>query len=195
MSKRTITREDILDLDAYERVRDERRRQVTTLKRDRRVAVGPDATFYFENYDTMWHQIHEMLRIEKGGEAQIEDEIGAYAPLVPKGRELVATLMIEIDDPVRRARTLSALGGVENEVTLAVGGETIVAVPEGDVERTTAAGKTSSIHFLRFPFTAAQIAAFRRAGTRVVLAVAHPAYDHAAALPEPVRAALAADFD
>jgi hypothetical protein len=195
VSKRRITRDDILSLEDYERVRDERRKAVTAMKRDRRVSVGPDATFYFENYDTMWHQIHEMLRIEKGGEAQIDDEIAAYDPLVPDGSELVATIMIEIDDPVRRARVLGELGGIENAISLSFGGESVAAVPESDVERTTEAGKTSSIHFLRFPFTPPQIEAFRRDGARVVLGIAHPHYDHMAALPEPVRTALAADFD
>ena len=195
MSKRKLSRGDILALEQYEKVRDERRKAVTAMKRDRRISVGPDATFYFENYDTMWHQIHEMLRIEKGGDAQIDDEIAAYAPLVPDGSELVATLMIEIDDPIRRARVLGEMGGIENTIALNVGGEAVAAVPETDVERTTAAGKTSSIHFLRFPFTRPQIEAFRRDGARVILGIAHPNYDHMAALPEPVRAALAADFD
>ena len=195
MSKRRITRDDIMSLEDYEIVRAERRKAVTAMKRDRRVSVGPDATFYFENYQTMWHQIHEMLRIEKGGEAQIDDEIAAYDPLVPDGSELVATMMIEIDDPVRRARVLGELGGIEDTISLTVGGESVAAVPESDVERTTEAGKTSSIHFLRFPFTRQQIEAFRRDGARVVLGIAYPHYDHMAALPEPVRAALAADFD
>ncbi len=75
-------------------------------KRHRRLEVGPDCTFYFENFETMWNQVHEMLFIEKGGEAQIADELSAYNPLVPKGRELVATVMFEIDDPVRRAAFL-----------------------------------------------------------------------------------------
>jgi len=195
VSKRQITRDDILALDDYEKVRDERRKAVTAMKRDRRVSVGPDATFYFENYQTMWHQIHEMLRIEKGGEGQIDDELAAYAPLIPDGSELVATMMIEIDDPVRRTRVLGELGGIESTISLTVGGESVAAVPESDVERTTEAGKTSSIHFLRFSFTRQQIEAFRRDGARVVLGIAHPQYDHMAALPEPVRAALAADFD
>ena len=195
MSTRRITRDDILSLEDYEKVRPERRRAVTEMKRDRRVSVGPDATFYFENYQTMWHQIHEMLRIEKGGEAQIDDELAAYAPLVPNGSELVATMMIEIDDPNRRARVLGGLGGIEDTISLNVGDEIIAAVPETDVERTTEEGKTSSIHFLRFPFTRPQIEAFRTDGARVILGIAHPRYDHMAALPERIRAALAADFD
>lgn len=195
MNAQTISRDDILSMDAYERVRDERRRAVTQLKCDRRVAVGPDATFYFENRDTMLHQIHEMLRIEKGGEEQVADELAAYAPLVPDGRTLVATMMIEIDDSVRRHRVLSGLGGIENTITLTIDGAVVAAVPEGDVERTKEDGKTSSIHFLKFPFSPAEIAAFREPGRRVVLAIGHPGYDHMAALSAATRAALAADFD
>src|SRR6185437_1915776 len=100
--KRRITRADIMPLADYTRERAERRRRITEVKRKRRVAVGPFATFYFENYETMWQQIHEMLYIEKGGEEQIEDELRAYNPLIPQGNELVATVMFEIDDAVRR---------------------------------------------------------------------------------------------
>jgi hypothetical protein len=193
---RVITRDDILDPAEYARLRDDRRRAMTEVKRHRRVAVGPDVTFYFENFATMLHQVHEMLHIEKGGEAQIADELSAYNPLIPQGSELVATMMIEIADTDRRDRTLRQLGGIEQAVTLAVGadGPPIRAVPTDDAERTTPEGKTSSVHFLKFPFTAAQVAAFRTAGTRCLLAVAHPGYDHIAAIPEPVRDALAQDF-
>src|SRR5690348_3628478 len=92
--KREITRADILDHAAYAKDRREYKKRVTDLKRDRRVEVGPFVTFYFENYDTMWHQIHEMLYIEKGGEQQIADELEAYNPLIPQGEELSATVMI-----------------------------------------------------------------------------------------------------
>ena len=195
MAKTEITRADIMAMDDYAKVRLERRRAITALKKPRRVSLGPDATFYFECFDTMWHQVHEMLFIEKGGAAQIEDELTAYNPLIPKGRELIATLMFEIDNPERRGAFLAGLGGVEETVTLSFAGETIQAIPEADVDRTTADGKASSIQFLHFPFNAAQIGKFRRPGTRVVLAIGHPGYDHMAALPEPVRAALAEDFD
>lgn len=195
MAKHEITPADIMPIEEYARVRAERRRAITALKKSRRVPVGPDATFYFENRDTMWHQIHEMLFIEKGGAAQIEDELRAYNPLIPKGRNLSATFMIEIEDPVRRARALKALGGIENTVALTFAGETVKAVPEGDEERTTPDGKTSSVHFLLFPFSAQQIAKFRAPGTQVMLAVSHPNYGHIAILPESVRAELAKDFD
>jgi hypothetical protein len=193
-TKREITRADILPMEAYARERAALRQTIVAAKRNRRVEVGPIATFYFENYQTMWHQVHEMLFIEKGGEGQIEDELRAYNPLVPNGRELVATVMFEIEDPVRRARTLAKLGGVERHMFMTVGGDRIQAVPEGDVERTKADGKTSSVHFMHFPFAPAQIAAFRAPGAQVVLGIDHPEYGHMAVLPDATRAALAADF-
>jgi hypothetical protein len=195
MTKHEITRADIMPMEAYATVRRERRRAITELKKNRRMAVGPDATFYFECYDTMWHQVHEMLHIERGGEAQIPDELLAYNPLIPKGDEVVATLMFEIDDPVRRAQVLDRLGGVEESVTLNFEGEVVTGVAEEDIDRTTADGKASSVQFLHFPFTASQIETFRRPGTRVIVAISHPGYDHQAGMPEEVRAALAQDFD
>ena len=195
MTQREITRDDILDMDDYVKVRPERKRAIAELKKNRRVAIGPDATFYFESYDTMLHQILEMLYIERGGEEQIEDELSAYNPLVPKGRELVATLMFEIDEPVRREKFLAALGGVEETVTITVGGETITARPEQDVDRTTAEGKASSIQFLHFPFTDEQVEKFRDSETTVTLAIGHKEYGHRADLPDAVREALAGDFD
>jgi hypothetical protein len=193
--KHEITRADIIPMAEYAASRAERRRRLTEYKRDRRVSVGPYATFYFENYETMWHQVHEMLHIEKGGEEQIEGELEAYNPLIPKGRELVATLMFELDNPVARARFLSGLGGVEETIMLQFDGETIKAVPEEDQDRTNEEGKASSVQFVHFPFTDAQAAKFKSAGTRATLAVGHKAYEHAAAIPERVRAALAQDLD
>src|SRR3546814_9881271 len=135
--KRQITREDILPMAAYESERRELRRDLVTRKKFRRQDVGPVCTFYFENYDTMWHQVQEMLYIEKGGEAQIEDELRAYNPLIPQGRELVATVMFEIDDPVRRKMVLGKLGGIEETAFVTFAGETVAGVPEADVDGTT----------------------------------------------------------
>ncbi|MCH9050914.1 MAG: DUF3501 family protein [Proteobacteria bacterium] len=194
-NRHEITRADIMDMEAYGEIRRARRVEIGAIKKDRRVEVGPFAAFYFENYDTMWYQIHEMLYIEKGGEAQIADELSAYNPLIPDGGELVTTLMFEIEDEDRRKRELGRLGGVEGSVSLTVGGETIGAVAETDVERTKPDGRTSSVHFLHFPFTPAQVAGFKTEGARVVLAIGHENYAHMAVLPEGVRAALAADFD
>lgn len=190
-----ISAADIMPMAEYGKLRAEKRREIAALKRDRRVAVGPSATFYFENRATMWMQIHEMLWIEKGGAEQIPDELEAYNPLIPRGDELVATFMIEIDDPVRRKRVLGQLGGIEETAFITVGGEKIVATPETDQDRTAADGKASSVQFVHFQFTPTQIAAFRVPGTQVILGLDHPNYSHMAVLPEAARAALAADFD
>ena len=195
MPKHEITRADIVDTETYARERIERRRAVTQMKKNRRVHIGPDATFYFENFDTMLHQIHEMLYIEKGGEEQIEDELNAYATMVPNGAELVATLMFEIDEPVRRGAFLGKLGGVEETVTIKMGDEVVMGVPEVDIDRTNADGKASSIQFLHFPFTAVQIAAFRAKGAEVIVSIGHEQYPHMVRLSSSARQALAADFD
>ncbi len=194
MHKTEITRDDIMPLEAYLGIRREKRREVSGKKRNRRVAVGPYATFYFESYETMWFQVHEMLAIERGGEEQIADELEAYNPLVPKGRELVATVMFEIDDPVRRKAVLGKLGGVEETMTVTVDGEKIRARAEEDVDRTNAAGKASSVQFVHFDFTPEQIEKFRKPGTQVIVAIEHPHYGHMAIMPEEVREALSGDF-
>ncbi len=194
-NKRRIERGDIMDMDAYARTRREHRRRIGEIKRARRMAVGPNATFYFENYATMLYQVHEMVQVERGGEAQIADELAAYNPLIPQGRELVATMMLEYEDPVVRDRELRRLTHVETAVTLEFAGEVVKAVPEDDLERTKADGKTSSIHFLRFPLTDAQAGKFKTPDTRVVLGIAHRNYGHMAVMPESVRAALARDLD
>jgi len=190
-----ITRADILEMAEYGKIRADKRRALVAVKRNRRVPLGPHATFYFESYETMWQQVHEMLFIERGGEEQIPDELDAYNPLIPKGRELVATLMFEIDNPVIRKTVLSKLGGVEETGFLRFAGEEIVATSEEDVDRTTADGKASSVQFLHFAFTDAQAAAFSKPGTEVTLGIKHPAYAHMTVLTEDVRAALAKDFD
>ncbi len=193
--KRQLTREDILPLADYATLRREARRRISETKRHRRVEVGPFASFYFENYDTMWYQVQEMLHIEKGGDAQLEDELAAYNPLIPQGSELVATVMFEIDDGVRRTAVLSRLGGIENHVFLVVAGDRIRGCPDVTRENTTADGKASAVQFLRFPFTGDQITRFKAPGTRIIAGFDHPEYAHMAVLPEPVRAALTADFD
>ena len=192
--KTEITRDDLMSMDAYAAVRTERRREVAAAKRNRRVEVGPFATFYFESYATMLHQVHEMLFIEKGGEAQIEDELRAYNPLVPKGDELVATIMFEIDEKPRRDAVLGRLGGIERHILLTVDGERVETRAEEDVDRTSTDGKASAVQFVHFKFTPSQIAAIRRPGVQVVLGFDHPDYGHMAVVPETVRAALAQDF-
>lgn len=195
MSRRIITRGDILPIAEYATIRREKAQEIIQLKRDRRLNVGPHATFYFENYLTWWRQIHEMLYIERGGEEQIADELAAYNPLIPQGQELVATLMFEIDDRARRQRILGGLGGVEQTISARIGKERIKAVVEQDVPRSDAHGKASSVHFLHFPFTTTQIHAFRALGDEVAIAISHPNYTHIAIMPKRVRQALAKDFD
>jgi hypothetical protein len=193
--KREITRADIMPVADYTKVRRERRSAVTAMKKNRRVEVGPFATFYFENYATMWHQIHEMLFIEKGGEAQVEDELRAYNPLIPKGDELVATVMFEIDDERRRKTTLERLGGIENHAFLSFAGETARGRPEADRENTREDdNKASSVQFMHFDLTPSQKAKFRVAATQVVIGFDHPNYGHMSVMPETVRAALAEDL-
>ncbi len=194
-ASRKLSEADILPMGEYVSRRKEERRRVLALKRRRRVEVGPVATFYFENRDTMWLQVQEMLYIEKAGPEQIPDELAAYNPLIPNGSELIATIMFEIDDPLRRQTFLARLGGVENTVFLEFDGETVVGAPEQDVERTSDEGKASSVQFVHFPFARAQIERFRAPGTRGVIGFKHASYAHMAVMPEEVRAALAGDFD
>ena len=194
-NRRRLTREDVVPPGDYAAIRSDQRRRITEIKRRRRLEVGPFATFYFENYETMRHQVQEMLHIEQGGEEQIEDELAAYNPLIPQGSELVATIMFEIDDPARRASVLARLGGIEDHVFLDVAGERIRGEPDPTRENTSPEGKASSVQFLRFPFTEAQIARFKTPGAQVIAGFDHPNYGHMAVLPEPVRAALAEDFD
>ncbi|MFO1187772.1 MAG: DUF3501 family protein [Alphaproteobacteria bacterium] len=191
---RRITSADILPAAQYAAERKARRAALMDLKRARRVEVGPLCTFYFESYETMWLQVHEMLHIEKGGEEQVAGELAAYNPLIPQGSELVATMMLEIEDPVRRADILRKLTNVEESVFLEIAGARLKASPDHDVERTAADGKTSSVHFLHFHFAPAAIAAFTAPGARVLLGIEHPNYAHMAVLQEETRAALARDF-
>ncbi len=192
--KTTLSRDDIISMDAFVAIRRDKRSEVVAMKKNRRVALGPHATFYFENFLTMWWQIQEMLYIEKGGEEQMADELAAYAPLVPKGSELVATFMLEIDEPVRRARVLGSLGGIDSHLFVEINGEKIYAVPEDDAERNREDGKTSAVHFLRFPLNPSQIAVFRQAESRILLGCDHPNYGHLAIVSDATRQALAQDF-
>ena len=141
----------------------------------------------------MWYQVQEMLWIEKGGAEQLPDELAAYNPMIPQGAELTATLMFGIPDETKRRLILGQLGGVEESISISIGGDRVKAVAETDLDRTTADGKTSSVHFLHFPFTPGQIAAFR-AGGDILVRIDHPNYGHAAILSDAVRAELAGDF-
>lgn len=194
MTQRQVTRADILPMSEYGAIRKEQRRKITEIKKARRIEVGPYSTFYFESYDTMWHQIHEMLFVEKGGEAQIQDELDAYNPLIPQGDELIATVMFEVPDPARRTAVLHQVGGIENHMILIVGGETVRGEPDAERENTSEHGKASSVQFVRFTLTPAQKTAFKTPSTPVMLGFDHPRYGHLAAMPAAIRDALAQDL-
>lgn len=193
--KKEITPTDILPLASYAAKRGEMRQEIVRKKRNRRLEVGPCATFYFECYETMLQQVQEMLFIEKGGEGQIADELSAYNPLIPKGSELVATVMFEIDDPIRRANVLARLGGVEETMFIKLGDDKVMGAPEADQDRTNEAGKASSVQFVHFNFSPTQIVRFRAPGQMIVVGMDHPNYAHMAVMPEAMRQELAGDFD
>jgi hypothetical protein len=193
-AQRKIVPTDLLPIAEYDRQRKSLKANLIPIKKLRRVEVGPFATFYFENYATMWLQVQEMLRIERGGEEQIAGELEAYNPLIPQGDELIATMMLEIEDANRRNSVLLTLGGIEETVFLEIGADVVRATPTEYDDRTTADGKTSSVHWLRFKLTPEQVARFKDGGERVVLGVSHPHYGHMAVLSAETRAALAKDF-
>ena len=193
-SERRITAGDILPDSEYAARRNELRSKLIAEKKNRRMEVGPHATFHFENYDTMWLQVMEMLRIEKGGAAQLDGELEAYNPLIPQGRELIATMMLEIEDAVLRERTLLGLGGIEETVFLEIGPDRIKATPTEYEDRTSPNGKTSSVHWLRFRLTPEQIARFREGGERLLVGIGHRNYGHMSVMPDAVREELAKDF-
>jgi hypothetical protein len=191
---RKVTPEDLLPDAEYAKVRRERRAALLPTKRLRRIELGPICTFFFESYETMLFQIQEMLLTERGGPAQIPDELAAYNPLIPQGEELVATVMIEIDDPVRREQMLARLGDVEQHFFLQIGVERVLGVPEGDAERTREDGKTAAVHFLHFKLNPEQIAHFRDPATTIMVGSDHERYSHLAGLSPATRAELSRDF-
>ena len=192
--KREIQKSDIMPLDEYIKDRKELRKNIVDFKKNRRVALGPYATFYFESYETMLAQVQEMLYIEKGGDEQLHDELTAYNPLVPNGKELTATLMFEIDNPVSRAAFLAKVGGIEEMVFMKLNGETIKAVPEEDVDRTSSEGKASSVQFIHFYFTDEQIQKFKSSNVDIELGMDHKEYSHTTKLSKENIDSLSGDF-
>ncbi len=192
--KREIEKKDIIPLDVYTKKRKELRKSIVELKKDRRISLGPYATFYFENYETMLAQVQEMLYIEKGGDEQLRDELAAYNPLIPTGNELIATLMFEIDNPVSRSAFLSKVGGIEENVFMKIGNEIIKAIPEEDVDRTSADGKASSVQFVHFKFNDQQIEKFRLKSSNIEIGIDHNEYSHTTRLNEAAVKSLSQDF-
>ena len=192
--KREIQKEDIMALDVYIEKRRELRKSIVDYKKNRRVALGPYATFYFESYETMLAQVQEMLYIEKGGDEQLKDELTAYNPLIPNGKELTATLMFEIDNPISRAAFLGKVGGIEETVFMKINGEKIKAFPEEDVDRTSTEGKASSVQFIHFNFTDDQIEKFQSNSSEIELGIEHKEYSHCTKLSKENIASLSTDF-
>jgi hypothetical protein len=196
MSKqnKVVEKEDLISFESYSKNRKIIRKELLEFKKNRRVSLGPYATFYFESYETMLGQIQEMLYIEKGGEEQLKDELEAYNPLIPKGKELVATLMFEIDNPISRADFLGKVGGIEEKVYIKIGEEKINAISEKDVDRTSAEGKASSVQFIHFIFTDNQLKKFNEANTQITIGIDHDIYNHAVKISENTKKSLIQDF-
>jgi hypothetical protein len=192
---REVTKADLIPADEYAKNRKAYRKEIVNYKKDRRVALGPYANFYFESYETMKAQIQEMLHIEKGGDEQLKDELAAYNPLIPNGKELVATLMFEIDNPLSRAEFLNKVGGIEEKVFLKIGDEKIKSIPEQDVDRTSAEGKASSVQFIHFKFTDEQVKKFKDLSNEIIIGVDHEVYSHTVKLTENNKRALSLDFN
>ncbi len=176
MTMAAISRDSLLTLEAYARQRKDFRARVIAHKKNRTLHLGEFVTLIFEDELTIRYQIQEMLRIEKTFEEEgIRDELDAYNPLIPDGTNLKATMMIEYDDPVVRKRELAKLKGIEDKVYVQVDGQAkTYAIADEDLERENDE-KTSSVHFLRFEFTPAMIAAFK-AGAAVAVGCDHPGY-------------------
>ena len=192
--KKIIEKEDIISQEIYSKNRKDIRKNLINYKKNRRVNIGPYATFYFESFETMLAQIQEMLHIEKGGDDQLKDELQAYNPLVPKGNELVATLMFEIDNPISRSNFLNKVGGIEKKVFMKLNSEKIFAVPEKDVDRTSEEGKASSVQFIHFNFTEEQIKKFQDENFEISIGIDHKEYAHSAKINSQTRIALSSDF-
>ena len=192
--KKEIQKSDIMPLDIYTKQRKELRKNIVEFKKNRRISLGPYATFYFESYETMLAQVQEMLYIEKGGDEQLKDELTAYNPLIPDGKELIATLMFEIDNPISRSAFLSKVGGIEQNVFMKVDGEIVKAIPEVDVDRTSADGKASSVQFIHFRFNDEQIKKFKSNSLLIEIGIDHKEYSHSTKLNDVTVKSLSADF-
>jgi hypothetical protein len=193
--KKMIEKQDLMPADVYAKNRKQVRKELVEFKKNRRIALGPYATFYFESFETMLAQVQEMLYIEKGGDEQLKDELVAYNPLVPNGKELTATLMFEIDNPITRATFLEKVGGIEEKVFIKMGNEVIKATPEKDVDRTSSEGKASSVQFIHFKLNDDQIIQFKSGTSNIELGIDHKEYFHLTKLNEDNIKSLSVDFN
>ena len=189
-----LTHADLFSLEQYARARPEFRAKVMAHKKNRQVALGPNATLYFEDRLTMQYQVQEMLRLERIFEpGLIQDELDVYNPLIPEGSNWKATFMIEFSDPEERKLQLAKMIGIEKAVWVQVADfARVTPIANEDLGRETEE-KTSSVHFLRFELTAPMIAALKK-GAALTMGIDHPAY-HASMTPATsVRASLIADL-
>jgi hypothetical protein len=190
---RKLTIDDIKDVRAYERERVEFRRRIIEMKKRRRVPLGDLMTITFENTDTMRFQIQEMARVERLiTDEQIAHEVATYNELIPNPGELSGTLFIEINDKDELYQWLPKLVGIQRAVKIRVGDAGDVTSVPDDEERLTREETTSTVHYLKFPFTPAQMEAFARGPATVV--VDHPAYQAETQLTDQRRAELAEDL-
>jgi hypothetical protein len=192
--KRLIEKKDLIPANIYSESRKQIRKDLVEFKKNRRIALGPYATFYFESFETMVAQVQEMLHIEKGGDEQLKDELIAYNPLVPNGTELIATLMFEIDNPISRGAFLGKVGGIEEKIFMKIDKEKVKAIPEADVDRTSAEGKASSVQFIHFKFSDDQINKFKIGNISIEIGIDHKEYSHTTKLTEDNIKSLSADF-
>ena len=191
-----LTRADLLSLEQYAERRGDFRREIIAHKKHRRVALGPNATLYFEDRMTMRYQIQEVLRVEKIFEPDaIEEELAAYNPLIPDGTNWKATFMVEFEDEQERRAMLAKLIGIERAIWIQIGDlDKVAPIANEDLSRETEE-KTSAVHFLRFELTGAMRAAVK-AGADVQMGVSHNAYTYeSGVLPGEIARALAADLD
>ncbi|MXS81802.1 DUF3501 family protein [Nitrosomonas oligotropha] len=191
----TLTRENLLTLEAYAKIRKDFRAEIMAHKKTRKVPLGENITLIFEDTLTIRYQIQEMLHVERiFQEAEITHELETYTPLIPDGHNWKATMMIEYADPVVRAAKLATLVGIEDKVWVKIAGhEPVLAIADEDLERENSE-KTSSVHFLRFELTPAMIQALRQ-GAAVSMGVDHPAYQAAIdPVAADVRASLLNDL-
>jgi len=194
LQNKSINKSDILNRDKYKSQRKSLREKMVLRKKNRRLDIGPYITIYFENRDTILHQINEMVYIENGGDEQIKDEISAYKSLIPNGKELVATLMVEIDSPIKRSDFLGRMGGFEENLEIIVNDKVIKGNPESDVERTTAEGKASSVQFVHFEFDEEAINEFKDTSKDIMITINHNNYKHSTIMSKETKDELSKDF-
>ena len=185
---------DLLSLERYSRERPEFRARVMAHKKNRQVSVGPNTMWLFEDRLTVQYQVQEMLRTERIFEAEgIAEELAAYNPLIPDGRNWKVTLLIEFADAEVRRVQLERLRGIEDRCWVQVAGtRRLFAIADEDLERENDV-KTSAVHFLRFELAEPMVAALR-GGAALAVGVDHPNYQHEMTVPENARAALLADL-